>query len=349
MGSTQYAFLIDFVSAVTAVMVLTPLLVYLSGDWTTRRDRLFGYFGQNSLKLYYEQFFPAKAPALNQVVEEFKKDFARRYGRRRYVIPICLLATITIWSAYAGARTLAVWQKVAPGTYALPWVTASALAGGFSWVINDLIDRIRRRDLSSNVINVWTLRILIAAPFGWAFAQLVKDNVGVPLAFLLGVFPTSTLFTIGRRLAAKNLGISDISDDSSSGALELEKLQSITKTNAERFYDEGISTIVQLAYADPVDLTIRTNFDFNYVIDCISQALLWMYFDERTRSLAIYSLRGAQEVCALVGNSRTGQAQAIATLNAVATALGLSPATLQTTLEQVAGDPYAEFLYAVWQ
>jgi hypothetical protein len=345
MGSTEYALLIDFVSAITAALVLVPLLLYLFGDWTTRRDKLFGYFGKESLTLYYDQFYPAKTPSKDQVEAEFKRDFARNYGRRRYAVPIALLSILTFWSAYAGARTLQVSQKVAIGKYSLPWITASAIAGGFVWVINDLISRIRRRDLVSSDINMWTFRILIAAPFGGAFAQLVKEDIGIPIAFLLGAFPTGTLFTIARRLAATRLGLSD---DPSSGTLELEKLQSVTKTNAERFYDEGISTIVQLAYANPVDLTIRTNFDFNYVVDCISQALLWLYFEDKTRTLAIYSLRGAQEVSALMQWVKLGQAEAIATLNAVATALNLSPAALQTTLVQVANDPYTKFICAIW-
>ena len=79
-------------------------------------------------------------------------------------------------------------------------------------------------------------------------------------------------------------------------------MQSIGKSNAERFKDEGVTTISGLAYADPIDLTIRTNFDFNYVVDCVSQALMWIYFGKKKDYAKLFplSLRGAQEVAAVM-------------------------------------------------
>jgi hypothetical protein len=347
MTGSEYAIVIDILCGIAGAMVLVPILFYLFRPWTTRRDKLFSNLDAPSLMLYYRQFYPGMKPSLESVKSDFKNYFNQHYGRRYYCPPIVILAALTGIGAAAASRTLQVWQKVAPHPYMLPWIVVSALAGGFTWVINDLIDRLRRRDFTVSDVYNSIFRILIAAPFGWAFAQVVKTDVGVPLAFLLGAFPTSTLFLIARRLAATKLGMSE---DSDSGALELEKLQSITKTNAERFYDEGVSTIVQLAYADPVDLTIRTNFDFNYVIDCISQALLWIYFEDKTHTLAIYSLRGAQEVANLVRSlsNPQKQAEAQATLTAVANVLNLSPASVQTTLEQVETDPYTQFICSIW-
>ncbi len=233
----------------------------------------------------------------------------------------------------------------------------SALAGGFTWVINDLIGRFRRHDFTVSDIYISVFRVLIAAPFGWAFAELVKRaDIGVPLAFLLGAFPTGTLLLIARRLAGRKLGVSE---NPGPGSLEIAELQSMTKANAERFFDEGISAAVQLAYADPVDLTIRTNFDFNYVIDCVSQALLWIYLplpnsiasnlEDRTKRLAKCPLRGAQEAANLVDDLGKGKPEAIGTLNDIAAALAMSPASLQTTLEQVAHDPYTRFIRKTWR
>jgi hypothetical protein len=347
MTSSEYAILIDIICGIAGAMVLVPVLLYLFRPWATRRDKLFSNFDPASLMLYYREFYPDMKPTLASVKSDFKTYFNRHYGRRYYCLPIVILAVTTAVSGLAASRTLQVSQRVATHQYMLPWIVISALAGGFTWVINDLIDRLRRRDFTVSDVYNSIFRILISAPFGWAFAQVVKTDVGVPLAFLLGSFPTGTLFTIARRLAATKLGVSE---DPDSGKLELENLQSITKTNAERFYDEGISTIVQLAYTDPVDLTIRTNFDFNYVIDCISQALLWIYFEDKTRTLAIYSLRGAQEVSYLVRSlsDPLKMAEAQATLNAVAVVLNLSPASVQTTLEQVQADPYTQFICSIW-
>lgn len=347
MHRTEYALLIDIICGIAFGMVLVPLLLYLFRQWTTRRDKLLGCLDAPTLILYYRQFYPALKTNLNSVEDDFKKYFGSHYGRRHYVLPIVILTFLTAVIAGSGARTLQSWQKIAPDQFALPWIVVAAFAGGFTWVINDLIGRLRRRDFTVSDVYNSIFRILISAPFGWAFAQVVKSDVGVPLAFLLGAFPTGTLFTIGRRLAASKLGVSE---DPKSASLELENLQSITKTNAERFYDEGISTIVQLAYADPIDLTIRTNFDFTYVIDCVSQALLWIYVGDKAKILEVYSLRGAQEVSSLIGSLRNPAEhdQAAATLDAAAGALGIAPVPLQTTLEQVADDPYTAFICSIW-
>jgi hypothetical protein len=254
MGSSHYAIVIDIFCVLAGAMIVVPLLLYLWRPWAARRDKLLGYLDADSLVLYYRQFYPTKLPGREKAVSEFKQDFHRNYGRQFYAVPLLLLTLLGASGAFAAARTLQVWQKVAPSKYALPWIVLSTLAGGFAWVISDLITRLRRQDFTVSDVYNWVFRILLAAPFGWAFAQLVKEDVGVPLAFLLGAFPTQTLFTIARRLAATRLGVSD---DPDTGQLELEKLQSVTKTNAERFYDEGISTIAQLAYADPSSPPLR--------------------------------------------------------------------------------------------
>jgi hypothetical protein len=349
MTGAGYVLLIDVILGIAGAMVVAPLLFYLYRIWATRRDRLFSYLGANSLCLYYRQFYPDQRTDEATVAGVFMKYFSQHYGRRFYVLPVFLLTVLTVTCACGAARTLQVWQQVDSNGHALPGIVMGALGGGFTWVISDLIDRVRRRDLTVGDVYNFVFRILIAAPFGWAFAQLVKDEIGVPLAFLLGAFPTSTLFRIARRLAATKLGVSD---DPDSGKLELENLQSIGKTNAERFNDEGISTIVQMAYVDPIDLTIRTNFDFNYVIDCVSQALLWIYFEDKTHTLVNYSLRGAQEACSLVKALKSAQQaerdEATTTLSAIAAALNMAPACVQTTLEQIGEDPYTEFISSIW-
>jgi hypothetical protein len=224
----------------------------------------------------------------------------------------------------------------------------SALAGAATWIISDELDRLRRRDFTTTDVYKYVFRLLFALPFAWALARLLAETAGLPVAFFLGGFPTTTLFQIARRFGAKQLGLAD---DPATGALELESLKIINKANAERFQDEGIQTISQLAYCDPIEMTFRTNFDFNYVVDCVSQALLWIYLPNRGDTLFPYSLRGAQEASFLIASlrgDRAGSDKAAITLRAVATLIGVPPETLQLTLEQVEADPYTKFLRTVW-
>ncbi len=110
---------------------------------------------------------------------------------------------------------------------------------------------------------------------------------------------------------------------------------------------------MELAWADPVDLTIRTNYEFSYVVDCISQALLWIYFEEDTKKLRSLSIRGAQEVRTMIdeleGTDSEEAKTAAKTLQAIAKMLGIEQNALRRTLEEVAYDPYTEFFCDVWE
>jgi hypothetical protein len=223
------------------------------------------------------------------------------------------------------------------------------------WVISDELDRLRRRDFTTSDVYYYVFRILIAIPFAWALSKahigagdtVLTVPVTIPLAFFLGAFPTTTLFTFARRIVTQ---IPKLADDKDSKQLDLEKLQSVMTSNAERFKDEAVNTITGLAYSDPIDLTIRTNFDLNYVVDCVSQALLWIYFGDDTKKLFQYSLRGAQEVAALVSwltddDHKASAEQAVAD---AAKALNMNELAFRATLAQVAEDPYTVFLIDIW-
>lgn len=312
----------------TVLLVLYPIGRYLLKPWAFRRDRLFGLLAGDAIHLYYQQFRPGdhipkpdpsqpppprrllrrrpRPPQLpvgdprltpDDYMRSFCRDFNLWYGRQLYVAPLIGLALL---STIASAWSIVTLWRCSTGVYSMESVRgliATSLAGAFVWIISDEIDRLRRRDFTSSDLYYYLFRLLLCVPFGWSLTRFKNDlTTGIPIAFFLGAFPTRTLFTAARRIAAEWLKLGENPD---SGALELEKLPTIAKDNAERFKDEGITTISQLAYSDPVDLTIRTNFDFNYVIDCVSQALLWIYIPQ-VDALNLLSIRGAQEVAALV-------------------------------------------------
>jgi hypothetical protein len=357
MKPNQYAVLIDLACIGAFLLVCAPTVRYLFTEWKIRRDKLFSYLNTQALEVYYGQF-PYRVGNEADISKAFKRQFDYLYGRRHFALPVGFLTALCAVTAWAVAQSVKSWFLVAPASYALPKIAVSALLGAFAWSITDEFGRIRRRDVAPVDIYGWNFRFLVSIPFGFAFAAVLKDDFGVPLAFLLGAFPTQTLFIFARRIASQRLGMGDQQGDS---ILELMQLQSIDRSNAERFQDEGISTISTLAWADPIDLTIRTNFDFNYVLDCMSQALLWVYFQDRTKLLYPLSLRGAQETSALMKDIAgvtfpmqpnmaltTKQSQAVATLQAAAQLIGISDQALLTTFDQVATDPYTCFIVEVW-
>lgn len=377
------ALFILFFCALTMILVLYPIGRFLTKQWAFRTDRLFGALTGDAIVYYYQQFRPGAAilgkippTKLVQPVDncfysqdtskaylaDFKKDFYRRYGRGYYIGPLFMLLLLTAVSAYWAQKMLREWAASAAGPGAsLRALVASALAGAFVWVISDEIDRLRRRDFTSSDVYYYVFRILLAIPFAWAISAVSVDGkplglpAAVPVAFFLGAFPTQTLFKIARRFGSQQL---HLGDDQDTGNLELEKLQAIGKSNAERFKDEGITTISALAYADPIDLTIRTNFDFSYVVDCVSQALSWIYFGEDSGKLFAFSMRGAQEIAAVIRwadqttvTTEQGRAQherAQQTILAAAKQLNISPDAFRTSLDQISEDPYVKFLVNVW-
>jgi len=364
----------------TFLLVAYPIGRYLAKPWAFRRDTLIAQLSGASMKRYYEQFrrgecIPVESEqkdprgkkkiALKPVGDDslnddhyyqaFQKHFAKWYGRRYYIAPLIGLFTLTAMCCVWGYIHLLEWVPGTRDIESMTGLVAAAIGGALVWVISDEIDRLRRRDFTSSDVYYYVFRLLLAVPFAWALTRLQMTlQVGIPVAFFLGAFPTSTLFTIARRTANQQL---KLGDDPATGQLDLEKLESVGKVTAERFRDEGISTVSQLAYADPVDLTIRTNFDFNYVTDCTNQALLWLYLGDKMPLLEIYSLRGGYEAHSLLealkkgGTAQTNAQKTLDDAAALLTAKGtpISSESLQTSLHQAAYDPYTLFLVDIWK
>ena len=330
------------------------MYLILKAGWDERRQRIFTYFKPAALQRYFNLFFPSVDISHDNDValaDRFKKHYGCYYGRRHYVAPLLLLSAVAGFGLWGVSETLKNWQALAGKHFALPAVVISSFLGAFTWVASDQLARFRRRDFNSSDVYTGTFRFLIAVPFGYSLSAFANKDFGVALGFLIGVFPTDTLFKIGRRLVSENL---HLGENPASGASELEMLQNVGKTNAERFYDEGVTTISELAWGDPVDLAVRTNFDFNYVVDCVSQALLAVYFGQEIQKLGPFSIRGAQEAATLlwlIDDPTVAAAKKVPATQALADAakaLNLDPNTLHHTLTFVTDDPYTRFLLQIW-
>jgi hypothetical protein len=357
-GMTQEELLLlIWTSCVLAWLVaFLPSVFYVAVVWRLRKDKIVSSFSSQALADYYSLYFPAKCKTGEaDPIVRFEKDWGRKYGRRRFILPAILLIMVSGTGLWGVAQSAAVWLGVALGTLSLPQMAVSAFLGSYAWVVYDQLSRLRSGDFGPADINNAVFRFLIAVPFGYGLSAFANDKIGVSTAFVIGSFPSSTLFTIARRLGNKQLGLGD---DGASGTSELELLQNVGKANAERFSDEGVTTIAELAWTDPIDLSIHTNFDFNYVVDCMSQSLLAIYLGSDINKLAKFSLRGAQEVVALVDilNASPEDARytvkqkgaAEAALNGAAVALGIGVDALYHTLTFVAEDPYTSFLWQIW-
>lgn len=333
---------------------MLPTLIFLFTWWKWRREDMIAIMSPKVLRLYYAQFFPSLSIDEEGLSAYFRKDFEQRYGRQLYVVPLLLLALISAVGLIAICCTLLVWTGVLPAVpknLVLDPITFAALGGGLTWVVSDELDRFRTRDFTTYDVYNCVFRVLVSVPLGYSLGAFAFSglNIRIPIAYLLGTFPTKTLFTLARRLGGQRF---NLTDDATAVGSELQQLPDVGRAFAERLKDEGINSITELAYADPVNLTIRTNKPFTYITDCISQALLWIYISTGLPKVSSIGLRGAQEAYSLLQDIDSADLpakdNATKTLAAGASLLSISPEGFRNALEEVAYDPYTRFLIEIW-
>lgn len=369
----SYDLLIYAVCISAWALVLIPPVHYLSTLWRVRRDALLELMKENSILLYFRQFHPAEKVDRGTARQAFNRFFHERYGRQHYALAYMVLFGLTTLATYSAIDALTGWVHGTP-VRKETLLVAAALAGAYFFVIQDQLSQIRKLDLTRDDLSNYGLRILVAVPFGWAISQFANPEFGTPIAFLLGAFPTRAIFSMAKRLTSQKLNLADeTGDDPQKRRAELEHLQSIGKPAAERFALENISSIVDLAYEDPIDLAMRTNFDFKYIIDCVSQALLWIYLEDSIHDKGLYqlSLRGAQEAETLHRDNETyheivekfkkhqgpppdelterKHSDGEHAIEDIASRLGMCKDSFMVTLRRVALDPHTEFLCTLWE
>ena len=330
---------------------LIPVVHHFRYGLLERRRSILGYFDNDAAKTYFDQFYFAES---GNFAPEYATQLARMYDQRfgaivflmplgLYFAALAVTVTVLVATALSTLKIETIPSAVVENT------AAAALAGAYLWIVSDLIQRYRQRDLVPGVLYSATFRIIIAIPMAYAIAATMPKGVGAAtLAFLLGAFPTDTLFLIMRRTVSKKFGLGD--DAEANKKPELELLQGVNTAIAEKLSDIGLTTMLQLAYEDPIQLTMRTNLNFSFVVDLVSQALAGLYIDlAKARK---YSLRGAQEAANLYHNLSHGPAEsrerARAILVAASAELDIPPDSLQNSLREISKDPYTEFLGAIW-
>jgi hypothetical protein len=336
--------------AIVIALLLMPIGMYLRTTWKVRRSEIVGALSENGIRLYFKQFYPDYTVATKDLTKAFNDHYALRYGKLHYVPPTILLAATGILLLSLTLHTVFSWLNHAKeSVLIIPWVAVSAISGAYMWVVTDLVARCRRRSLAPSDVYLATIRLALAVPLGFAFAAIAKEEMGVPVAFFLGAFPQRTLMSMSRRFATRRLGLSESGEDASS---ELEQIDGINAGIAERFQGEGITTILQLAYADAIDLSIRSDYSVNFVTSCISQALAWNYLGKDLEMARKYSARGALEIYNLYNDLDQGsgeeKASAEKTLESLSISLKIDKDALRRTFGEIAGDPFTEFISDLW-
>jgi hypothetical protein len=340
----------------TAV-VMIPFGHYVSVGWRAKRKDIMDGFNAEARLEYFKMFCRSSPiPTLENAPAEFTKFHAKWYGRRFFVMPGLLLLLLTLTGVVLVTMTgLDRLDFLKNPLIKMPDTAMAAMAGAYLWVGNDLTSRARRLDFSPADVMWAVLRFSVAIPMGYAFASIAAHSLGPFVAFALGAFPLTALTSMLQRLANKNLNLEAAPSETTDDII---KLQGINRAIVERLSDEDINTITQIAYCDPVRLIMRSNLTFNFVTDCMNQALAWMYLQSDLDIIRPLGMRGAVEISCLIDAmdkvdaqapaDQAGHAQAAAAFPLIAAAIKQDPATLQLAFRQIADDPYTIFLTRVW-
>jgi hypothetical protein len=348
--------------AAAVFLGLLPVAQHLIFGYRERRREILDYFGDGSVKLYFERFFAARVHQLNQRPrEQLAKLYDDRFGRRTYVLPL-LIYVIMLAVCVAAIVSAAVepifcvpLPKDTPTLKNLLESVAYALGGAYMWVVYDLLDRMRLRNIPPSALSSGAFRFLIGIPLALAlFGAMPAAVTPAPAyAFLLGVFPTATLMLILRRKAASYFGLGD---DAAAPKSELESLDGINTSIAEKLSEVGVTTILQLAYEDPIQLSMRLNHSFSYILDIVGQALVAIYFSGNGFADCLvprrFGLRSAIEVADLYdgynAKNAAQKAQAETIIKDIADALKLDVPTVANIVSEIAEDPATELLANLW-
>jgi hypothetical protein len=256
----------------------------------------------------------SKADLAAELRTEFTQMFSDDFGGWTFVVPaITFIAAggTLLFLGFSGGLGYAVALGPPPTTYPVqPFgikfdlVTIAAIFGAYTWVASDAIVRAHQWTLHPADLAWYALRMIIAAPLGQALAAAVSTSttpasasVGAFAAFVGSMFSldgiTKTLTTAATRLNLPNSSSPEERDDL------IVKLAGVDEDKAAALKIEGISTIGQLVTVDPVRVSIRTGLPFEYILNLVDAALLWVFVGNALKPLAPLGIRGASDVLAL--------------------------------------------------
>lgn len=349
-GAHWQAALLDLL---LTILLLYPLIQFIMHGWTRRKDEIAKSLTDEAKWTYLRCFQHFSGP-LGAAAAEFDRLYRDWYGRRFFVIPALLVGLIALISNFVLAQALG--ELIRPGSGAQLSIAAASIAGAYTFVTWDFFARMQRRNLSRVDILRGALRLAIAVPLGFAFSTLLNPSLGPFIAFAIGVFPLQAIGVTLRKLATQNLRKSanenlKLDPEPAAMADRIIKLTGVDEAIAERIEDADITTITQLAWCDPIQLTMRANLQFGYVLDIVSQALAWVYLDDKLKLLTPLGLRGAIEIRSLLQDLEDKkdpeeQKLARATVRAAAAAVAMPQEGLTYAFHQIGQDPSTEFLEA---
>ncbi|MFY0529847.1 hypothetical protein ACN28I_44010 [Archangium gephyra] len=132
-------------------------------------------------------------------------------------------------------------------------------------------------------------------------APVGSSMLGLFVYFAIGAFPFWGYEAL--RSKARKL----LQPHTTSEKIPLEYVDGLDEMIIERLEELGIGNAQHLATADPVILTLRTNYPFSRIIDWINQAILITHLQDRVRVAREAGIRGATDLRRLYEDVQKGR------------------------------------------
>lgn len=337
------------VDVVLTILLTYPLVSFMRHGWVRKAEEVSASLTSAAKQTYFRVFWDREVQPAD-VEGEFAALYRNGHGRLRFLFATIFVFIIAIVENFHLGQSLVALMKANPlsneAELGRDWRAVSAsIAGAYTFVAWDFFARMQKRNLVVADVLRGALRLAMAIPIGMTFA-ILSPSVGVFLAFGIGVFPLQTIMTVLRRQVNDRLKL-----ETTEGATpdNISLIAGIDRTIAERIEDADITTIPQLAWCDPIQLIMRTNLGFDYVVDIVGQALAWVYLGDKLAALRPFGLRSAYEIRVLHSELTDADpataAAALLVLNDAASTVKMLPDSLRYAFAQIAEDGATEFLY----
>lgn len=388
-------FILLFLTIIATVLALIPPYRFVRHGWELKRKQVLNMFDSNTCALYFflywnVQKISSKSVQIlnnnelfvwqlgvdkfgknitisddrrNILSEELTKIYNSYFGRRQYIFAMIFLFIVMLCAISLVIRSSLFYTE--DQHYRLPIdmphillnpVAMLGAAGAYLWIVSDGISRMRVNDYLPSNIYFHTLRMFISVPMGFAFSDLANASVAGFAAFAIGVFPIEVAIRYTRISLNKIL---HVENDPDTDGDEIKRLIGVNADVAQRLTEEQINTILELSKCDPIRVMMRTNLDFDVVIDLMNQAIVacavstisdnTIKSTENARipileALRISGLARASQIHALMDSKQTKRRRTRTLIRDAAKRANLTEAQLRNLVRGILNDEKTGFI-----
>jgi hypothetical protein len=276
-----------------------PLIYYVYRNILAhKREALSSLMAQPGVFECYQKRFGKVGQQPDKIVRQL---FNLYYGPATYVLPIVMNMVVIGLGIAIGMIHLKVPLVLPPGVdiliQAAPITLSLGFAGAYIQSLYDTLRRCRESDLSAYSLHFTWVHMVLASILAPLVCKAFSAEIGQVVAFGLGLFPLKDTFDFVRNTVRKRLEIT-VAPDEING-LPMGLVEGLNRQVVDRLDEEGITSLVDLAYSDPIKLFLKTNYPWAWVIDVMDQALLINYVGAKIDALRPIGIRGSIEMSVL--------------------------------------------------